>query len=400
VLVVVETALALMLLVGSALLVRTSIALRTVHPGFESHGVLTFHTSLAGTRYTTAKNVDRLTRDAMARLDAIPGVEASAMTVFLPTQDGADLPFSIEGRKLPPDGQYHGDEDWRSATPAFFRALSIPLLRGRMFDDRDAPGAAPVLIVNAAFVKKYFPNEDAIGRRITIGHGLGPEFEDATRAIVGVVGDVRENGLAHDPPPVLYVPIGQISDGIAKLGFNLVPPSWVVKTSAPISGLIPSIRQAFEGVDRQLAVAKPRPLDEVVALSIAEQNFNMTLLTAFGAIALLLAAVGVYGVISYSVEQATHDISVRLALGAAPRNILSLVVGGGMKLAGAGLVFGIAGALAASRVLSTMLYGVRATDPLTYTTAVLSLGAIAALACYVPARRAMRVDPIVALKQE
>jgi len=400
VLVVAETALALMLLIGAALLVRTFIALRAVQPGFQSQNVLTFRTSLAGTRYVTAKNVDRLTRDVTARLDAIPGVQASAMAIFLPTQDGADLPFSIEGRKLPPDSLYHGDEDWRSATPAYFRALSIPLLRGRTFDDRDSPGGAPVLIVNAAFLKKYFPSEDAVGRQVTIGHGLGPEFEDPTRTIVGVVGDVRENGLERDPPPILYVPVAQMSDGLAKLGFNLVPPSWVVKTSAPMASIVPAVRQAFEGVDRQVVVTQVRPMDEVVAGSIARQNFNMMLLTAFGAIALLLAAVGVYGVISYSVEQATHDISVRLALGADRRNILALVVGGGMKLAGFGLVLGIAGALGASRLLSKMLFGVKPGDPLTYASAAGCLAAIALLACYVPARRAMHVDPIVALKQE
>ena len=399
-LVIVETALALMLLVGSTLLVRTFVALRAVQPGFDARNVLTFRTSLAGTRYASARNVDRLTRDVTARLNAIPGVEASAMTIFLPTQDGADLPFSIDGRKLPPDSPYHGDEDWRSATPAFFRALSIPLLRGRTFDDRDAAGAAPVLIVNAAFVKKYFANEDPIGRRVTIGHGLGPEFEDPTRTIVGVVGDVRENGLEQDAPPILYVPIAQISDGLAKLGFGLVPPSWVVKTAAPTTSMVPAVREAFESVDRQLAVAQVRPMTEVIARSIARQNFNMTLLSVFGAIALVLAAVGVYGVISYSVEQATHDISVRLALGAAPRDIMSLVVGGGMKLAGAGLAVGIGAALGAARVLSNMLYGVKPTDLLTYAAAVTSLGVIAMIACYVPARRAMRVDPIVALKQE
>jgi predicted permease len=400
VLVVVETALALMLLVGATLLVRTFVALRGVQPGFDARGVLTFHTSLAGTRYLTARSLDRLTREATARLDAIPGVEASAVAVFVPTQGGADLPFTIEGRKLPPDSQYHGDEDWRAVSPAYFRALSIGRLRGRTFDDRDAPGAAPVVVVNAAFVKKYFPKEDAMGRQITIGHGLGPEFEDPVRTIVGVVGDVRENGLGREAPPILYVPMVQISDAFVKFGFNVVPPSWLVKTSAPSAGMIPAVRQTFEDIDRALAVGEVRPMDQVVARSIAQQNFNMTLLTVFGAIALLLAAVGVYGVISYSVEQATHDISVRLALGAAPRDILSLVVGGGMKLAGAGLAFGVAGALAASRVLSNLLYGVKATDPLTYAVAVGSLGAIALLACYVPARRAMRVDPIVALKQE
>src|SRR5262249_49427302 len=160
-----------------------------------------------------------------------------------------------------------------------------------------APGAAPVLIVNAAFVKKYFEKEDAIGRQVTIGHGLGPEFEDPARTIVGIVGNVRENGLEQDAPPILYVPIAQISDGLAKLGFGRVPLGWVLKTSAPIAGVLPAVRQAFESVDRDVAVAEVRPMSDVIARSIARQNFNMTLLTAFGAIALLLAAVGVYGVI-------------------------------------------------------------------------------------------------------
>jgi len=257
-----------------------------------------------------------------------------------------------------------------------------------------------VAIVNAAFVKKYLAAADPIGQQMTIGHGLGPEFEDPARTIVGVVGDVKENGLEREAPAVVYVPVGQVSDLLTRLSNGVIPPSWIVKTSAPLAGVTPLVRQAFADVDRQLAISDVRSMEDLVAKSIARQNFNMTLLTAFGVIALLLAAVGVYGVISYSVEQATHDISVRLALGAAQRDILSLVVGGGMKLTAAGLVLGIAGAFAASRLLSGMLFGVKPGDPLTYAVAVVSLGAIALIACYVPARRAMRVDPIAALKQE
>jgi len=319
--------------------------------------------------------------------------------VFLPTQGGVDLPFTIGGRPLPPGEQYHGDEDWRSITPAYFRTLSIPLLRGRAFDDRDRPGTAPVVIVNAAFAKKYLANADPIGQQMTIGHGLGPEFEDPARTIVGVVGDVRENGLERDAPPVMYVPVGQVSDALTRLSNGVIPPSWIVKTSAPLAGITPLVRQAFADVDRQLAVSDVRSMEDLVAQSIARQNFNMLLLTIFGAIALLLAAVGVYGIMSYSVEQATHDISVRLALGAARRDIFALVIGGGMKLAGAGLALGAAGAFAASRVLSQMLYGVKPTDPPTYAAAIVSLAVIALFACYLPARRAMRVDPIAALKQ-
>src|SRR5262249_15628492 len=154
-------------------------------------------------------------------------------------------------------------------TPEYFRVLSIPLLRGRVFEDHDAPASAPVLIVNATFVKKYFPKEDAIGRQVTIGHGLGPEFEDPTRTIVGVVGDVHENGLEEDAPPILYVPVSQVSDGLTRLANGVVPPSWIVKTSAPIASATPAIRQAFANVDSQLAIADVRPMDAVVARSIS-----------------------------------------------------------------------------------------------------------------------------------
>jgi putative ABC transport system permease protein len=399
-LVVVETALALMLLVGASLLVRTFIALRDVKPGFETHGVLTLQTSLAGTKYNNAHSVDALTRAVTARLDALPGVEASAMALMLPTEGGVDLPFSIEGRPLTGTDQYHGDENWRSITPAYFRVLSVPIRRGRAFDVRDGNGSAPVVIVNSAFVKKYFPGADPIGQRMTFAKGLGPDFEDPTREVVGVVGDVRENGLGADAPPVVYVPVAQLSDALTRLGNTIIPPRWIVRTSAPLSSLTSMVQREFLAVDAQLPVARVRSMEDLVSTSIAQQNFNMLLLTVFGGIALLLAAVGVYGIMSYSVEQATHDISVRLALGADRRDILGLVIGNGMKLTGAGLVAGTVAAFGASRLLAKMLYGVKPTDPFTYAGVVAVLGTTALLACYLPALRAMRVDPILALRQE
>jgi putative ABC transport system permease protein len=400
VLVVVETALALMLLVGATLLIRTFVALREVKPGFETKGVLTLQTSLAGTKYDTARAVATLTRTVSQRLDALPGVEASAMALTLPTEGGVDLPFTVEGRKLTGTDQYHGDENWRSITPGYFRALAIPVLRGRAFQDRDAPGAAPVIIVNSVFVKKYFPGADAIGQRLQFGKGLGPEFEDPTREIVGVVGDTKDNGLDADAPPMVFVPVAQVSDLLTRLGNGLIPPRWIIKTAAPLASLAAVVQKEFLAVDGQLPIAQVRSMEDLVSTSIARQNFNMLLLTIFGAIALLLAAVGVYGIMSYSVEQATHDISVRLALGADRRDILSLVIGQGMKLAGAGLVVGSAGAFAASRLLAKMLYGVKPTDPQTYAEVIFALGSMALLACYLPARRAMRVDPVNALKQD
>jgi predicted permease len=399
-LVIVETALALMLLVGATLLIRTFVALREVKPGFETKGVLTLQTSLAGTRYLTARGVDQLARIVTQRLDALPGVEASAMALTLPTEGGVDLPFTVAGRPLSGTDQYHGDENWRSITPHYFRALAIPVLRGRAFEDRDGTGTAPVVIVNGSFTKKYFSGADAIGQHLTFGKGLGPEFEDPTREIVGVVGDTKDNGLDVDAPPMVYVPVAQVSDALTRLSNRVIPPRWIIRTSAPLSSLTSIVQKEFLAADGQLAVADVRSMEDLIAHSIARQNFNMLLLTIFGAIALILAAVGVYGIMSYSVEQATHDISIRLALGADRQDIFSLVVGQGMRLAGAGLLIGTAAAFAATRLLAKMLYGVKPNDPATYAGVIGVLGTIALLACYLPARRAMRVDPVDALKQD
>jgi predicted permease len=357
-------------------------------------------TSLAGSKYATTRDVEQLSRIVAQRIDAIPGVVATAMTIALPTQGGVDLPFTIEGRPLKGNDQYHGDEQWRSISPEYFRALSIPIVRGRAFDDRDSNGSTPVVVINAAFAKKYWPGADAIGQQMTIGKGLGPEFEDPTRQVVGIVADVRELGLDQDAPPVLYVPIAQVSDALTKLANSVIPASWIVKAARSTAGLVPLVQKEILAVDRQLPVAKIQSMEQVIENSIARQNFNMLLLTIFGAIALLLAAIGIYGLMSYSVEQATHDIGVRLALGAARRDILAWVVGRGMMLAGLGLVVGVAAAFATARLLSRMLFGVKSTDPGTYLAVAASLGLVALLACYVPARRATRVDPLIALRSE
>jgi len=400
VLVVAEMALALMLLVSATLLIRTFVGLREVRPGFQVHNVLTLQTSLAGSQFSTAKDVERLTTTMAQRIDALPGVEATAMAITLPTQGGVDLPFLIEGRPLPGNDPFHGDEQWRSISPEYFRALSIPVTRGRAFDARDTNGSMRVVIINAAFAKKYWPNADPIGQRITIGKGLGPEFEEPTRQVVGVVGDVHENGLSEDAPPVFYVPVSQVADPLIKLTNGVIPASWIVKASATTQGLVPLIQKEFMSVGGQLPVAKVQSMEQVISKSIAQQNFNMLLLGIFGAIALLLAAIGIYGLMSYSVEQGAHDIGVRLALGAARKDILSMVVSSGMKLAAIGLSLGVIGSFWAARLLTRMLFGVKPTDPTTYAVVILTLATVAFLACYLPARRAMRVDPIIALRQE
>jgi putative ABC transport system permease protein len=211
---------------------------------------------------------------------------------------------------------------------------------------------------------------------------------------------VKENGLDQDTPPVMYLPAPQISDGLTRLANSVIPASWIVRTAGTPTGLTAQIQKEFLAVDAQLPMSRIRTMEQVVSNSIARQNFNMLLLTIFGAIALLLAAIGIYGLMSYSVEQATHDIGVRMALGAARGDILSLVVARGMKLAGIGLAVGIAAAFAAARLLSRMLFGVEPTDPVTYLAVAVSLGIVAFFACYVPARRAMRIDPLIALRSE
>jgi predicted permease len=399
-LVVAEMSLAVVLLVGALLLIRTFAGLRAVNPGFNPTNVLTVETSLAGAKYATTRQVESLTRQVTARINALPGVQASALALSLPTFPSFDLPFRIEGRPLAGDSQFHGDEPWRFGSPDYFRTLGIPLQRGRLFTDADTGGASPVLIVNAAMARQYWPDGDAIGQQITIGKGLGPEFDDATRQIVGIVGDVREIGLNSPAPAVMYLPAAQVPDALTRVGNAVLPITWVVRAAANPLALTPSIQREFLAVDSQLAIAHVRTMEQALSESIARQSFNMLLLTIFGAIALLLAAIGIYGLMSYSVEQGAHEIGVRLALGAARRDILTLIVGRGMRLVAIGVVVGAVAAIGATRVLSRMLFGVRSTDPATYALVAGALAAIAFVACYLPARRAMRLDPIMAMRQE
>jgi predicted permease len=272
--------------------------------------------------------------------------------------------------------------------------------RGRAFTERDTGGATPVVIINATMARRYWPDADPLGQRITMGKGLGPEFEDPARQIVGIVADVRENGLDQPAPAVIYTPAAQMSDALTKLANAVLPVTWIVRTSSSPMAFTSAIQREFFTADPLIAIARLRTMDQVVEQSLARQSFNMVLLTIFGGVALLLAAIGIYGLMSYSVEQATHDIGVRLALGAGRREILTLVLGRGMRLAGLGLAIGVASAIGAVRVLARLLFGVRPLDPIAFAVVVSALGVIALLACYLPARRAMAVDPIVALRQE
>jgi predicted permease len=399
-LVISEMALAVILLAGAALMIRTFVGLRSVHPGFDPHNVITMQTSLTGGKYDSTAKATNMITQVVQHVNALPGVQASAATIMLPIEGGIDFPFTIEGQAPPKGGIYNGDEQWRFVTPDYFSAFRIPVLRGRQFNDRDSGKAERVLIINQAMAKKYWPKGDPIGSRVTIGKGLGPDFEEGTRQIVGIVSNARETGLSDSDQAVMYVPQAQITDGLTKLANSVIPLSWAIRTATDPAGLVTAIQHEFLAVDGQLPVSKIRTMEQVISESTARQNFNMLLLTIFAALALTLAAIGIYGLMSYTVEQRMQEIGIRLALGAGTRDMLTMIVRQGMLLAGIGLVIGLGAAYGLTRLLASLLFGVKTTDPITYGAVAVVLTSVALLASYIPARRATRIDPLIALRYE
>ena len=399
VLVVTEMALALILLVGAALLIRTFGALRGVNPGFDAHNVLTMDMSLAGPRFAKSAAVDQLERDGRQRVESLPGVSAVALTCCVPLEGGFGLPFNIEGQ-TPKDGPYSGGAGWISLSPHYFDAFHIPVLKGRPFNDGDNGAAPRVVIVNEALAKKYFPKGDALGSRITIGKGVGPEFEEPPREIVGIVGDVHQAALSVPPDPLMYVPNAQVNDGVTALNNGIGAAQWVVRTKLAPFSLSADIQRELREASGGLPVAHIKSMQQVVRESTAQSDFYMTLLTIFASVALLLAAIGVYGLMAYSVQQRTQEIGVRMALGANPRQVRRMVVLQGMRLALVGVIIGVGCALALARLMSSLLFGVKPWDPATIILVALVLSAVTLLATYLPARRASRVDPMVALRYE
>ena len=398
-LVVTEIALALVLLVGAALLIRTFAGLRSVDPGFDPHNILTLQTSLAGGAYRTTANVDAFTRQVVRRLETLPGVQAAAAAIALPVETGIDLPFAIVG-KQPSRGDYHGDEQWRSVSPHYFQVFKIPLRRGRVFSDTDTGSSTPVVLINEAMAKKYWTNDDPVGQLLLIGKGLGPQFEDPARQIVGIVGNVRENGLGNEGVGVMYIPQSQAPEGITALANSVIPLSWAIRTATePLSQRV-SVERELHAVDGQLPISRERTMEQVIAGAVSRQSFNMVLLSIFAGVAVVLAGIGIYGVMSYSVQQRKQEFGIRMALGADRSRMLRMVLEQGLKLAGFGVTLGLMLAYGVTRVLASLLFGVKASDPLTFAVAAATLAAVAVLAAYIPARRATIVDPAVALRYE
>ncbi len=398
-LVVSEIALALVLLAGAALLIRSFTALQLVDPGFDGHNVLSLGMSLAGTRFQKTAAVAQLVREAEQRVESLSGVTALATTSSVPLEPNFFLPFTIEGRPLAND-RYHGGADYRYVSPRYFEVFRIPLRRGRMFTERDDGRAPGVVLINEAMARQFWPKGDPLGERITIGKNVGPEFEEPSRQIVGVVADVRDTGLSESPTPIMYIPAAQLTDGLTALGNTVVPLTWVVRTKVEPYSLGAEIERELRQASGGLPVAHVRSMHQVAVESTSRTNFNMMLLSVFAGLAMLLASIGIYGLMAYAVHQRTHEIGVRMALGARAQNVLVLVFREGLSLALTGIAIGLLGAAWLTQTLKSLLFGISPNDPVTLALVGVLLLAVAAAACYIPARRAMRVDPLVALRYE
>jgi len=387
-LVVAEIAMTLVLLVCAGLLMRTVLRLQKVAPGFNSHNVLTMNIGVPAIKYPKPENRIAFYKEVTDRIAALPGVEAAGITSVLPLSDNFDgRGLFVEDQPKP-----RGEEitvDMYVTTPGYLQAMEIPLLKGRLITEQDVADSPNVVLVNRTMAAQLWPNDNPLGKRVALpdsGDKPGP-----WRTVVGIVSDVSQYALDKKPPMQFYVPHSQFSTS-----FNTI----VVKTDAEPMSMIGAIRREIVAVDKDQAVFKLATLEQLHSDSILLRRFFMLLLLIFAAVALVLAAVGIYGVMSYVASQRTHEIGIRMALGAQAKDVLKLIISNGMILAVVGVAIGLAGAFALTRLLAALLFGVSATDTLTFVAVSVGLIVIAAIACYIPARRATRVSPLVALRYE
>jgi predicted permease len=399
ILVVAEISLALILLVGSALLIRTSIALGRVDPGFDPDNVLTMRMSLSGERFLTAAGVDQFIRLGVERLRALPGVEEASATCCIPLEGGYGLPFNIVGR--PPGNEpFHGGGAWNTVSPGYFEVFKIPIKRGRTFTDRDDRLAPPVVVINETMARRFWKDGNPLDDQLVIGRGTMREFADEpARQIIGVVGDSRDGGLNDDPGPKMFVPQGQVPDAVNALNVRITPMAWVVRTRGEPYAVSAAVQEQLRQVTG-LPVSDVRSMSDVVTRSVSRERFNMLLMTIFGGAALLLAAIGIYGLMAYSVQQRTQEIGIRMALGAGSADVRRMVVVQGMRLALVGVAVGIGTAFGLTRVIAGFLFGVQARDPLVFVGVPVLLSLVTLAAVWIPARRASVVSPVVALRYD
>jgi putative ABC transport system permease protein len=398
-LVVSEMGLALILVIGAALLIRTFAKLQAVDPGFDTHNVVTMAMAVSGEQFQKTAGLAQVIRDGTERLKAVPGVSNAAAGCCLPLEGGFGVPFDIVGRPKG-DAPSTGGGGYYSVSWSYFDTLKIPLLRGRSFTEHDDGSAPGVIIINEAMAKKYWPKGDPLKDRLLTGVGMGPVFVEPARQIIGIVGDTHDGGLNRDPFPTMYFPVAQMPDAETALNSRVAPLWWVVRSNVDPHTLVAPIQLAIREASGGLPVAHIRTMDEIMVRTTSRQRFNMLLLTVFGASGLLMAAIGVYGLMAYSVQQRTQELGLRMALGAQASNIRNMVIREGMALALIGVVLGIGGAFWLTRFLASFLFGVRAWDPTAFVATPLLLCVVALLAIWIPARRATRVDPMTALRFE
>ncbi len=383
-----EVALALVLLIGAGLMARSFLRLQDVNPGFDAQRVLTVGLFLPSTKYKEGPLVVAFYKELLSKVESLPGAISAGAIDTLPLDVGGNvLGFVIEGRPPQQPGDDTPDAEHRVVSEDYFRTMGIPLLRGRLFEGQDGPNAPQAIVINETMAKRYFPGEDPLGKRIN----LGDPQENPWLTIVGIVRDTRHEALSAEPYSQMYAVHTQAPRRSLAL---------VVRTSGDPMSLVSAIRSRIADMDRDLPLSNMRTMDQILSESILRPRFNMLLITIFAVVAMVLASVGIYGVISYSVSQRTHEIGVRIALGAQPRDIFKMVVGQGLKLAVTGVGAGLVAAFALTRVMVSLLYGVEATDPVTFAAIAAALTSIVIMASYIPARRATKVDPMISLRYE
>jgi putative ABC transport system permease protein len=387
VLVVAEVSLSLVLLIGAGLLMKSFYLLWTVDPGFRSDHVLAFAVELSDSKYPQGTQQAAFFQRLLNHLRVLPGVKAAGLCNSLPLSRSQRVMIGLraEGQPERPPDQVQSVASM-SVSADYFRAMRIPIIQGRAFSERDDASAPKVVIVNQTMAHEFFPNANPIGRRIVMGQGA-----NGFATVVGVVGDVRDRGLDAQAQPAFFAPFSQSPDSAMEVS---------LLTAVKPTSMATAVRNAVAAIDPEQPVFDISTMDERLAASVAPRRFNLLLLTSFALLAMLLAGVGIYGVVSYSVMQRTHEVGIRMALGAQRRDVLKLIVAQGMVLLLMGIGVGLIGAFLLTRFLAALLYGVRPTDSATFAAVSLLLAAVAIMACYLPARRAIRVDPVVALRYE
>jgi predicted permease len=382
-------------------LIRTSLALTAVDPGYTTENVLVMRTSLTGPSYQRAEVVDQTARLALERVRQIPGVAAGSMTCCVPLQGGLGLPFNIIGRTN--EGPFTGGAGVHFAVSGYFDTFEIPVIRGRAFSETDTASAPPVIIINEALAKQFWKDgADPLADQMLVGGGAANMKELATepvRQIVGVVGDVRTGSIAQDPGPMMYLPVAQMPDALNAMMHGMGPMGWVIRTrgdSGTVSRQIQDVIRETTGVP----VTNVQNMDDIVSLNTSRQRLNMLLMTIFGGAALVLAAIGIYGLMAYSVQHRTQEIGIRMALGAEADRVRWSIVGQGMTLVGIGIVIGVVGAFYLATFLANVLYGVKPRDVAVFVGVPVVLAATAFAAVWIAARRASRIHPLEALRYE